>query len=54
MIIFFICLTILILGYKFYSPFVEKQAGLDSTIDTPQKRFSEGVDYVAIRELTAA
>ena len=43
MIIFFICLTILILGYKFYSPFVEKQAGLDSTADTPQKRFSEGV-----------
>ncbi|ARD46143.1 carbon starvation CstA family protein [Colwellia sp. PAMC 21821] len=53
MIIFFICLTILILGYKFYSPFVEKQAGLDSTVDTPQKRFSEGVDYVAIHPVRA-
>jgi len=53
MIIFFICLTILILGYKFYSPFVEKQAGLDSKIDTPQKRFSEGVDYVPIHPVRA-
>lgn len=53
MIIFFICLTILILGYKFYSPFVAKQAGLDSTVDTPQKRFSEGVDYVAIHPVRA-
>ena len=49
----FICLTILILGYKFYSPFVAKQAGLDSTVDTPQKRFSEGVDYVAIHPVRA-
>ncbi len=53
MIIFFICLTILILGYKFYSPFVEKQAGIDPTVDTPQKRFSEGVDYVAIHPVKA-
>lgn len=53
MIIFFICLTILILGYKFYSPFVEKQAGMDTTVDTPQKRFSEGVDYVAIHPVRA-
>ena len=53
MIIFFICLTILILGYKFYSPFVEKQAGLDSTVDTPQKRFSEGVDYVPVHPVRA-
>ena len=53
MIIFFICITILILGYKFYSPFVEKQAGMDTTVDTPQKRFSEGVDYVAIHPVRA-
>lgn len=53
MIIFFICLTILILGYKFYSPFVEKQAGIDPTLETPQKRFSEGVDYVAIHPVKA-
>ncbi|MFT4810289.1 MAG: carbon starvation protein CstA [Paraglaciecola sp.] len=53
MIIFFICITILILGYKFYSPFVEKQAGIDSTIATPQSRFSEGVDYVPIHPVRA-
>jgi carbon starvation protein CstA len=53
MIIFFICITILILGYKFYSPFVERQAGIDSTISTPQSRFSEGVDYVPIHPVRA-
>ena len=29
MLIFFASLAILLLGYKFYSPFVEKQAGID-------------------------
>ena len=53
MIIFFICLTLLILGYKFYSPFVEKQAGIDHTVKTPQVRFEEGVDYVAIHPVKA-
>jgi carbon starvation protein CstA len=53
MLIFFICITILILGYKFYSPFVEKQAGIDSTVVTPQSRFSEGVDYVPIHPVRA-
>ncbi|MBU2871229.1 carbon starvation CstA family protein [Colwellia sp. E2M01] len=53
MIIFFICITLLILGYKFYSPFVEKQAGIDHSIKTPQVRFDEGVDYVAIHPVKA-
>ncbi|KXI30565.1 carbon starvation CstA family protein [Paraglaciecola hydrolytica] len=53
MLIFFICITILLLGYKFYSPFVEKQAGIDPTAVTPQGRFSEGVDYVAIHPVKA-
>jgi carbon starvation protein CstA len=53
MLIFFICITILILGYKFYSPFVEKQAGIDPTVATPQHRFSEGVDYVPIHPVRA-
>lgn len=48
MLIFFISLTLLILGYKFYSPFVEKQAGIDSSAKTPQARLNDGVDYVAI------
>ncbi|TYK67336.1 carbon starvation CstA family protein [Colwellia echini] len=53
MIIFFICIALLILGYKFYSPFVEKQAGIDHTVKTPQVRFDEGVDYVAIHPVKA-
>jgi carbon starvation protein CstA len=53
MTIFFICITILILGYKFYSPFVEKQAGIDPTAVTPQSRFSDGVDYVPIHPARA-
>ncbi len=48
MLIFFISLTLLILGYKFYSPFVEKQAGIDPTAITPQERLNDGVDYVPI------
>ncbi len=48
MLIFFISLTLLILGYKFYSPFVEKQAGIDPTAKTPQERLHDGVDYVPI------
>jgi carbon starvation protein CstA len=43
----------LLLGYKFYSPFVEKQAGIDPAAITPQTRFNEGVDYVAIHPVKA-
>ncbi|HEC59263.1 hypothetical protein LCGC14_0635620 [marine sediment metagenome] len=53
MTIFFICIAILILGYKFYSPFVEKQAGIDATTITPQARFNDGVDYVEIHPVRA-
>ncbi len=48
MLIFFISITLLILGYVVYSPFVEKQAGIDPTAITPQERLSDGVDYVPI------
>ncbi|CAI3795450.1 carbon starvation protein A [Rheinheimera sp. MM224] len=53
MLIFFISIALLILGYKFYSPFVEKQAGIDPEAITPQERFNEGVDYVAISPFKA-
>jgi len=53
MIIFFICITLLILGYKFYSPFVEKQAGIDPSLKTPQVRFDDGVDFVPIHPVKA-
>lgn len=48
MLIFFASLAILLLGYKFYSPFVEKQAGIDPRASTPQERLRDGVDYVPI------
>ena len=48
MLIFFISITLLILGYVVFSPFVEKQAGIDPTAITPQERLSDGVDYVPI------
>lgn len=48
MLIFFISLAVLYLGYKFYSPFVEKQAKIDPQAITPQQRLEDGVDYVPI------
>ena len=53
MLLFFISLAILFLGYKFYSPFVEKQAGIDPTAITPQERLRDGVDYVPISPVKA-
>lgn len=53
MLIFFASLAILLLGYKFYSPFVEKQAGIDPEAITPQQRLQDGVDYVAINPVKA-
>lgn len=53
MLIFFACIAILLVGYKFYSPFVEKQAGIDPNIKTPQERLNDGVDYVAVSPFKA-
>jgi hypothetical protein len=44
MIIFFICIGLLLIGllligYTFYSPFVEKQAGINPETITSQERF---------------
>jgi len=48
MLLFFASLAILLLGYRFYSPFVEKQAGIDPQAVTPQERLYDGVDYVPV------
>src|SRR5690554_7969819 len=48
MLLFFLSLAILLLGYRFYSPFVEKQAGIDPANVTPQQRLHDGVDYVPL------
>ncbi len=53
MFIFLICITLLILSYKFYSPFVEKQAGIDPEAKTPFTRLNDGVDYVAVSPFKA-
>ncbi|MDB2386108.1 carbon starvation protein A [Shewanella sp.] len=53
MFIFFICIGLLLLAYKFYSPFVERQAGIDPNVKTPQTRFDDGVDYVKVHPVKA-
>ncbi len=46
MITFFICLTILLLGYVFYSKYLEKMMEVDPNRPTPATSMSDGVDYV--------
>lgn len=53
MLIFFICIALLVLAYKFYSPFVERQAGIDPKALTPQAKFEDGVDYVPVHPAKA-
>ncbi len=53
MLIFLLCIGVLLLGYKLYSPFVEKQAGIDPSIATPAQRLNDGVDYVPLHPLKA-
>ncbi len=48
MITFFIGLTVLILGYVFYSKFVERFADVNSTRKTPAYSMEDGVDYVPL------
>ena len=53
MIIFIICILVLVLAYRFYSPFVEKQAMIDPHATTPSTRFEDGVDYVKVSPFKA-
>ncbi len=46
MITFLICITVLVLGYLFYSRFIEKIEGADPHRQTPAFRLKDGVDYV--------
>ncbi len=48
MITFFIGLTVLILGYIFYSKFVERFADVDPTRKTPAYSMEDGIDYVPL------
>ncbi|WP_417335813.1 carbon starvation protein A [Halobacteriovorax marinus] len=53
MFLFFVCIICLVLAYRFYSPFVEKQAKIDHSVKTPCTRFEDGVDYVAVSPIKA-
>ncbi len=53
MIIFFIAITLLILGYIFYSPFVESQAGINPNAQTPQQKYEDGVDFIEVSPIKA-
>src|SRR5512133_1628143 len=46
MITFFISLIILLLGYLYYSRFIERIEGIDPARMTPAYRLKDGVDYV--------
>ncbi len=48
MISFFIGLLVLLLGYLFYSKFVERYADVDPTRKTPAYTMKDGVDYVPL------
>jgi carbon starvation protein CstA len=46
MITFIICILVLILGYLFYSRFIESIQGIDPENQTPAYKLNDGVDYV--------
>lgn len=46
MITFFLSIFVLLLGYIFYSKFIEKVEGIDPERQTPAYKFKDGVDYV--------
>lgn len=48
MFTFFISLIILLLGYVFYSRFIERFAEVDATRETPAYSMQDGVDYVPL------
>jgi len=49
MITFLLSIVALILGYLFYSKFVEKVFGIDTTRTTPATTLTDGVDYVPMK-----
>ena len=46
MITFIVCIGVLILGYIFYSRFIERIEQADGSRQTPAYRLNDGVDYV--------
>ncbi|HBE41773.1 MAG TPA: carbon starvation protein A [Bacteroidales bacterium] len=48
MITFIISITVLLLGYFFYSKFIERIEGADGNRETPAYKMKDGVDYVPL------
>ncbi|HQB36479.1 MAG TPA: carbon starvation CstA family protein, partial [Bacteroidales bacterium] len=48
MVTFILSIVILILGYLFYSRFIERIEGIDPERQTPAYKLSDGVDYVPL------
>ncbi len=46
MITFIICIGLLILGYAYYSRYIERIEGIDPNRQTPAYKINDGVDYV--------
>ena len=46
MITFIICIGLLILGYAYYSRYIERIEGIDPNRQTPAYKMNDGVDYV--------
>ena len=46
MITFVLSIIALILGYLFYSKYIERIVGIDSKRETPAYKLTDGVDYV--------
>jgi len=48
MITFFICILVLLLGYLFYSRFIERIEGIDTKNVTPAYKMQDNVDYIPL------
>lgn len=49
-LLFFIGLIILVVGYKFYGDYVERQLGVSEDYVTPAIEFEDGIDFVPINK----
>ncbi|WOO88453.1 carbon starvation CstA family protein [Mollicutes bacterium LVI A0078] len=49
-LLFFIGLIILVVGYKFYGGYVERQLGVSEDYVTPAIEFEDGIDFVPIKK----
>ena len=51
LLIIFVAIVLLVIGYVFYGSWLAKQWGIDPKRKTPALEMEDGVDYVAVRDL---